>query len=306
MSDLYIVGNGFDLAHGLPTSYQDFKDYLYLEYPNIINEPNYLLNPQTMPDGSEHYDMDEVVSFLVDIISKTESDEEKWSDLEGTLGSLDYSELIDTLSFITDGKENLFHKAVTFEDAINNLYVPMNKIKKLFSNWINTISINQVKEKSSFSKLINKEKNFFMTFNYTSLLENIYQIAKEQILHIHGNQDKEIIFGHGNIFRTFESYPLGSEFGLLEIHESLKKDTDKIMSENINFFQRLNSIKNIYSFGFSFSNVDLCYIEKILSHIDNQHLIWYLSDYNNEKEKDEIKKKIIECGYKGDFKIFHI
>lgn len=25
---LYILGNGFDLAHGMPTKYQDYYDYL--------------------------------------------------------------------------------------------------------------------------------------------------------------------------------------------------------------------------------------------------------------------------------------
>lgn len=27
-SDLYIIGNGFDLAHGMPTKYDDFKRWL--------------------------------------------------------------------------------------------------------------------------------------------------------------------------------------------------------------------------------------------------------------------------------------
>lgn len=28
MSNLFIIGNGFDIAHGLPTKYADFKKYL--------------------------------------------------------------------------------------------------------------------------------------------------------------------------------------------------------------------------------------------------------------------------------------
>ena len=25
---LFVIGNGFDIAHGLPTKYSDFRDYL--------------------------------------------------------------------------------------------------------------------------------------------------------------------------------------------------------------------------------------------------------------------------------------
>lgn len=31
MARLFIIGNGFDLSHGLKTSYKDFKDFLYQE-----------------------------------------------------------------------------------------------------------------------------------------------------------------------------------------------------------------------------------------------------------------------------------
>ena len=27
MSRLYIIGNGFDIAHGIPSKYSDFRDY---------------------------------------------------------------------------------------------------------------------------------------------------------------------------------------------------------------------------------------------------------------------------------------
>ena len=30
MSNLFIIGNGFDIAHGLPTKYADFKNILVI------------------------------------------------------------------------------------------------------------------------------------------------------------------------------------------------------------------------------------------------------------------------------------
>lgn len=32
MKNLYIIGNGFDLAHSLPTKYSNFKEYLISKY----------------------------------------------------------------------------------------------------------------------------------------------------------------------------------------------------------------------------------------------------------------------------------
>lgn len=33
MKELYIIGNGFDLRHGLPTKYENFKDWLNAKSP---------------------------------------------------------------------------------------------------------------------------------------------------------------------------------------------------------------------------------------------------------------------------------
>ncbi|MEX5528372.1 AbiH family protein [Pseudomonas syringae] len=37
MQILYIIGNGFDLHHGLPTQYKHFKDYLRTEDPEVYD-----------------------------------------------------------------------------------------------------------------------------------------------------------------------------------------------------------------------------------------------------------------------------
>ena len=34
MSTLFIIGNGFDIAHGIPTKYSDFREFILGMYPN--------------------------------------------------------------------------------------------------------------------------------------------------------------------------------------------------------------------------------------------------------------------------------
>ena len=36
MTNLFVIGNGFDLAHGLKTSYEDFKLYLMEQVADIV------------------------------------------------------------------------------------------------------------------------------------------------------------------------------------------------------------------------------------------------------------------------------
>lgn len=56
MNQLIILGNGFDLDHGLPTSYQDFRNYLLSNYSfSAQNFALYTIENQILPDGSEEY-----------------------------------------------------------------------------------------------------------------------------------------------------------------------------------------------------------------------------------------------------------
>ena len=38
MKILYVIGNGFDIAHGLDTSYWNFREYLDDIYPEFLQE----------------------------------------------------------------------------------------------------------------------------------------------------------------------------------------------------------------------------------------------------------------------------
>ena len=38
MKTLYIIGNGFDIAHGIHTPYAAFRDFLEKNYPNFLSD----------------------------------------------------------------------------------------------------------------------------------------------------------------------------------------------------------------------------------------------------------------------------
>ena len=86
MKNLFIIGNGFDLAHKLPTRYSDFKNYLTKKFPSADTKYVYVPESTIDQDGNEVYNKTEVVSFLLKIISEIEGDE--WNNLETTLGMM--------------------------------------------------------------------------------------------------------------------------------------------------------------------------------------------------------------------------
>ena len=51
---LFIIGNGFDIGHGLPTQYWDFRTYLENVYPDFLYvfEEHYYIYPR-MPDAEK-------------------------------------------------------------------------------------------------------------------------------------------------------------------------------------------------------------------------------------------------------------
>ena len=305
MKKLFIIGNGFDVAHKLPTKYSDFQDYLMENYPEASDE--YLVVPESfmMPDGDERYNDDEVVGFLLKIITETEATGEAWSDLENTLGRLDFDECFDDWN-TDDDDDNEWHKVYRNEDTAANVSGAVKMIKEYFSDWIETIDIFDIERKTKFYHLINHNNDLFLTFNYTETIEEVYEA--KNVYHIHGKQGGKLVFGHGNDMDNYDEYMnrnIGSENHLSELQATLKKDTQTVINQNKALFKAFGAVDEIYSYGFSFSDVDLVYIKEICSTSPTENIVWYINDYDSAKF-DVFKEKIIDCGFNGKFDMFTV
>ena len=205
----------------------------------------------------------------------------------------------------------MWKTAYAREDFTSTLNLNAYAFSKLFSQWIRTITYPKDITRNSFLTDTLKNTSFFLTFNYTKTLEDIYSILPEQICHIHGVQGGDIVIGHGvekssesigsysNDEDDFESdYDFGME-GIDDIHNSLRKPTKQIL-ERTTFFEDLkyNDIKNIFSWGFSFSAVDRCYIKEICKVLDTERITWHLHDRGNG-EPAKFEQILSECGFMG-------
>jgi len=247
---LYILGNGFDLHHGLKTSYLDFRDDYVKKRSSIL------------------------WNDLLDIYgSAPQNDNLWWKDFENMLGKVDY----ESLSKSRNGDALGFMK-------VGNLM--KGKLPPLFGKWIKDVDSQIDASKIELMDELDAGSLFF-TFNYTLLLEKAYHVKEENVWHIHGSvkHPDDIVVGHdadaGQLVKYTQEYnkdqqrisPSYADNINQEALNGAKKVKDRIWKEEERFDQYCD-IKHFIAMGFSFNNIDLPYIEKI----------WNLNRYKDEVE----------------------
>lgn len=301
---LFIIGNGFDLAHGMKTKFSHFRDYLIKGYPNVCDGPLCLPECYTSPDGQYLPKKDVAVRILFKLLEDLDfnsgGEDEIWANFEEALGKFDYAELFD---FFDYDEEHPFHHGYNCEDLAEDLRVTVLQVYNLFSEWVNEIDYKH--SKSVYSYLINKD-DLFLSFNYTHTLEEIYKIPDNRICHIHGQKGKEIIIGHNEEIRQFEELRYAGLSGsiMFKLNEALRKNVEKHYLTHKNFFNKIKTedITDIYSVGFSFSNADMFYIQQLCEILNMQYIKWHLTEYDEDLGKNIIfKQKLNSCGFSGIF-----
>lgn len=289
IKNLYIIGNGFDLHHGINSSYVDFRKWLEENDCDLYNQ------------------FDEIYGYC---------DSDWWKDFENQLASLDAIQYSGGVAFENQPDLMSEHCDRTWNDAEIAVELQLDELfcslRQDFHDWV--IQLNTPKSERKI-QLENKD-SIFINFNYTLTLENLYNIAPENILHIHGCVDynEDFVLGHGKSFEElqqlnsielpkhpedmpsdeltqfYEDTAIGQEF-----HEQLalgaaisgvaaqRKPVDKLLRRLSDFTDRMSEIENIHIYGLSLSEVDLPYIQYLAS--KNQTALWEFSDYKKENEQ---------------------
>ena len=108
---LFIIGNGFDLAHGLKTKYKDFRDWLVEEY--VEDEYKCTLPEFTVGNHGEDVctSLSELASFIIYMVdnaccSADDNPGDMWSDLESATSRFEFS---DFLEYKAENKYDKYH-----------------------------------------------------------------------------------------------------------------------------------------------------------------------------------------------------
>lgn len=270
-TDLFIIGNGFDLGHSLPSSYNNFKRWLLNEFPNAMEpEEIYFLEPTMGQGGTRKLSDEDAAKFIIRCIDDNCPD--SWCNFETALGEIEWSYFFDVLPDVFDKKGDIDHFSMEQdrEAFAQTLDINCNSFSYLFSKWIQSIKCPKTHIKSFFTE-DKKADSLFLNFNYTKTLEDVYEISPANICHIHGIQGSDIVIGHGQIPKYHDGVFIDRE---TDLDWKLHKPTRKIFEEHKLFFDRIreNHILNVYSWGFSFSDVDNYYIQQIISMLNTEHI----------------------------------
>ena len=289
MKKLYIIGNGFDLHHGLKTSYWDFAQYL--------KKSN-----------------NELYTTLEKYISYPANHNSLWADFETNLANLNMEEILsDNIDYLPDIASDEFRDRDlhTFPNIMENFFQLLTE--GLFHEFQDFIQLVEYPESAS-SKIIELDtQGMFYTFNYTNTLERLYGIKREKVFYIHNSAfygSGAIILGHGINPENFKdktpeppddlepedygewynknvpwdySYDTGKE-SLQQYFNNTFKPTEKIIKDNISFFESVKDYDEINIYGHSLSQVDMPYFQEIYKH-SNKETKWKVSHYNLNGKK---------------------
>lgn len=299
--NINIIGNGFDMYHGLPSSYYYFgcylinNDYEFYEQIGYMYDFNFRKVYATYPDLEFDYTVDDIF----------------WRDFEKQLGEVNEGFVVGTT--IEDlGLENDDPVDIDVNDDII-----AERLKKYFIRWVKeTLDVpeNYRIIKRLMKKCLNKVKfgsdDYFLVFNYTHTLQKVYRIPNYRIHYVHGectgNDNDELIFGHGNVKRISEikkklySYKDEDDYVqtlrneknenecLLRYIERLKKNVPYCIDLCEWFYKDIGSQpEDIYVYGMSLGEVDIPYILQLKERWP--HSYWHFS-YYSESDIDRIKE----------------
>lgn len=297
---LYIIGNGFDLHHFIPSKYEHFKDWLEEHDEDTLNKVEEILETDE-PTWWNEFETNLGKGFSVKLYAENVAFQN-----QPYYGSDDYRD------------RDLYLAEYEVEHNIGDLIF---FLKGDFQEWACQLPA------GDGGRVIKMETkgSIFLTFNYTLTLEKLYNVPSKQILHIHGHAlDKDtIVVGHGLDYSSFrkeldddlpeppddmssEEYErwydeVASEkfddFPTSQAKDAsasammkLRKDVDGIIAKNKDFFQSLHYIGTIHIYGFSFADVDIPYLMEVAKNVDIGNVEIEISYY---KDEDKVKAEMI-------------
>ena len=268
---LFVIGNGFDLSHGIKSGYWDFEQWVKAQGHN------------------------QLIGLMDTFFSNKRS---LWSDVETALGEYDEGDILDYCS-PEEGidYDHMLRSVIAIEDAPDSFFKPtLEEFLSIYRDWVDSIDILQAKANQ---KLLSDYK--YLTFNYTETLEQVYCIPSSQVLHIHGSrlQKDDYIIGHNclkdpNLYDTLNGefyFEQDAKNKIICWMNGLYKDTQSIIHRNQQFFASLGNIKLIVVKGHSLYYVDWPYFDEIFKYADKtaEWLFFYYSENDLRRVEKYIK-----------------
>jgi len=280
---LYIIGNGFDIAHNIKCKYCHFGDFLADNYPDYYESimGGYCRSNALWKDFEN--ELPSCATHIEEFGSQMGNDMRE---------ELDYDPMDD----------------MGIGRWLDDQYRFLNELPKYLRLWVESID---TKKEAVYQ--INKD-SVFLTFNYTDTLEYVYGIDSDNIKHIHGyvkNKKEELVIGHCNqkiisyalekkkeAETNFVDFSVSTFDRVSKYCEVTLKRTSRIIDENADFFESLSDIDEVIIIGHSLNTVDMPYFKKVFNSI-SKNAIWKAYYFEDTDEKP-FEKVLIDLGIRKE------
>lgn len=283
VSTLFIIGNGFDLNHSLPTGYNIF-------YTCITH------NKQGR----------EFVRTIERIIEK--SPHMFWKDFERNLWHITIDYILEDALQELDSYNRLFdYETMDKSHMVNYSFEqhiePLFHLDDLVKTWIQSIECSEAIKKIGFERKFSSD-SYFLNFNYTHTLQELYNISPSRIHHIHGDINDPIM-GHGEFDEINTTYKMNNdnfEIGdyvnelmimLENFYESSRKNTSLFLDEVSSFLSNRDveiDFEEIHVLGHSLGEVDHVYFSAIAEWYP--YATWIITYHEDAKSTIKQLKKL--------------
>jgi len=292
MSVLYIIGNGFDLHHGLPTDLGDFRRYVH-----AVDRP--------------------IARAIADHLPA----DEDWSDPEASLAHLDPDELADALSVFLPG-----YGAEDRNDAGQHDFgLEVQRLTSAFSDglvkclneWIRQVPRLSLDEALASGSLLSLQPGArFVTFNYAppSLMCMPFQDQElgtctamrwiRQAISSSataGDRIRSSTHRPGRRLVPRRSIKTGAKTvgsltpGTTSKTTATYRNVKEVLARGADLLSQLWDVTEIYILGHSLADVDLPYFEAIDARIQPQASVWFR--YHELEERQRHTASLIEAGF---------
>lgn len=251
-SRLYVIGNGFDLWHGIPSTFADFKAYVRENDTALFRE------------------IEEYLPIR-----------DNWSDLESALAEMDVEAIVDNLghfmqSYGAEDWSDAGHHDFQYEvDKVVQLLSA--GLRERFAAWIRQLAIPTSTTARRRLQTLDRSAAF-LAFNYTATLQSLYGVSRDHTLFMHGCAelaDDELVLGHA--WHPHDRRSLNDradiediDTRLMEAHQILDgyfsatfKPSAQLVEANRAFFDTLRHVREVTVLGHSLADVDAAYFRAL-------------------------------------------
>lgn len=327
-NQLIIIGNGFDLACGLKSSYGDFfREYFKNELgrlQEVVNEKEATTNNndkiskineiEELPTHEKNF----WLIYFWETKKPTDGKVFLWSDIENSIKEVieciddDYYEFKTGDTKISQIYEKWKKKRTTTkrvlkeEEGISLLFEDLIELEFKFKEYLNQM----IKVNKNYKEKVNNliyllififnRKNWdnpeipididtkILSFNYTNVFENEKNYFDNRVTNIHGSLNSEVIFGI-------------DEFKSSTKNCSIFTKTYRLMQKSSAFIGMSPNLESIKFFGHGLGEADYSYFQSIFDITDLYSsgigLVFFYYVYDEEK-RYEIQKDTTDNVYK--------